>query len=89
MKTYKVVLAPDFITDLFELYQYVAFRDGKAKSQGVSTNPGKSRPATGKVSGPGPRSAGTGPLWGSRIFRKSPTVRIGLFIRSWMMLFMF
>jgi plasmid stabilization system protein ParE len=31
MKTYQVVLAPDFLTDLFELYQYVALRDGKER----------------------------------------------------------
>ncbi len=38
MKTYKVVLAPDFITDLFELYQYVAFRDGKERARALVKN---------------------------------------------------
>lgn len=35
MKTYKVVLAPDFVTDLFELYQYVALRDGKERARAL------------------------------------------------------
>ena len=35
MKNYRVVLAPDFIADLFELYQYVAARDGKERARGL------------------------------------------------------
>ncbi len=35
MKTCQVVLAPDFIADLFELYQYVALRDGKERARAL------------------------------------------------------
>jgi plasmid stabilization system protein ParE len=33
MKTYQVVLAPDFLSDLFELYRYVALRGGKERAR--------------------------------------------------------
>jgi len=33
MKTYQVVLASDFLSDLFELYRYVALRDGKERAR--------------------------------------------------------
>jgi len=32
MRDYQVVLAPDFIADLFELYQDLAFKDGKERA---------------------------------------------------------
>jgi len=35
MKTYRIVLAPDFIADIFELYQYVALRDGKDRARAL------------------------------------------------------
>ncbi|AJF06527.1 type II toxin-antitoxin system RelE/ParE family toxin [Geoalkalibacter subterraneus] len=35
MKKYRVVLAPDFLTDLFEVYQYVVFKDGKERARSL------------------------------------------------------
>ena len=33
MKTYQVILAPDFLSDLFELYQYVLLSDGEQRAR--------------------------------------------------------
>jgi plasmid stabilization system protein ParE len=33
MNSRQVILAPDFLSDLFELYQYVAVKDGKQRAR--------------------------------------------------------
>ena len=38
MKKYHVLLAPDFLTDLFELYQYVALKDGRERARSLVKN---------------------------------------------------
>ncbi len=35
MKKFRVVLAPDFLTDLFELYQYVVLKDGRERGRSL------------------------------------------------------
>ncbi len=35
MKAWKVILAPDFLADLFELYRFVALKDGQQRAKAL------------------------------------------------------
>ncbi len=37
MKSWQVILAPDFLADLFELYQFVTLKDGQQKAKQLVT----------------------------------------------------